>query len=459
MKVAANPVELAVAAALATGQTDAARVETFAADFARTLEAQGVPTDGWQRTIGRWNAAHPSALREQARAFLNEHREVLQSFAARVEALARLPGANAAHANRKTLVDFMFQLGRDASGSALRPSEIVGHADFLDAGRFAFTPPSTTVATTMPAGAKRKAAFPIAVDTSLLDSAAGRRLSSAMTTQWGFLQERGVEGGDNINTLTRHAYNQFGVAQILADLEDRDVRDARVLLVTGYETPIEELLASDRVREVVVADLSEQGARTVADKYAHHPQARKLRVKVADFSGQDARAQSHAADALLGEGTPEQGTSAWFTAVAEGRHETQVDFATDTFDAVHLPFVAGSMHLGPLTTAIAETHGGYRGYDDFVGAAALATPEAAAAAAKSMKHVFAEARRITKGGGLVVANLWARPQDGAARIRLSDTAVTAEVFDDVVRGMQHRFSGNPQPTLPHTVGHVFSATA
>ncbi|MEQ8277960.1 MAG: hypothetical protein RMA76_27920 [Deltaproteobacteria bacterium] len=462
MRVAANPVELAVAAALATGQTDAAQVETFAADFAQTLASQGVETDGWQGALGRWTAdLTPSALRTQAHAFLKDNREVLHGLASQIEAVARLPGATAAQANRATLVDFLFQLGRDATGAKTSPSEAVGSKDFLDAGRFAFTPPGTTVHAEMGVGDKRKTAYPVDVDTSLLDTAAGRRLSSAMTTQWGFLQARGVEGGDNINTLTRHAYNQYGVAQILEGLEDRDVRDARVLLVTGYETPLEDLLASDRVGEVVVADLSEQGARTVADKYAHHPQARKLKVKVADFSGQDARAQSDAADALLASGTSlGEVTRDWFSAVAAGRHQTDVDFATDAFDAVHLPFVAGSMHLGPLTTAIAETHGGYQGYDDFVGAAALATPEAADAAVASMKHVFDQARRITKDGGTVVANLWARPQvdEGVASIRLSDTAVSPDAFDSVVDGLERRFSGNPQPTLPHTVGHVFAST-
>jgi hypothetical protein len=88
----------------------------------------------------------------------------------------------------------------------------------------------------------------------------------------------------------------------------------------------------------------------------------------------------------------------------------------------HLPFVADSFHFGAATVAASKDKA-----EHAIGAqdALIATD----------RHVLEEARRITKKGGLVVAEIWARPIDHAqAPIRFSDTPVTKDSFDRVVQG-------------------------
>ncbi len=457
-----NPVELAVAAAFVGGQVSGESVTGFAESVAKSLESAGVETTGWQDAVKKWvGAEQNSTWRTQASDLLVANKDALDTLAQGIEALARIPGMQRGAYNPATVADWLFQQGLSEDGQKFDAAELVANPAFLNKGQFAGFPPGTVPSSEMSAGRTRQGAFPIRIDTSSIESPAATRLSESMSTMWGFLQDRGSVGGDNINTLTRQAYNQFGVREVLQNLEDRGVKDGRVLLVTGYETPIEDLLDSDRIKEVVVADLSDHAANLVADKYKHHPNARKLKIKVTDFSGIDAQAQSDAAKQFgqhdPGEVPPEV-SQAWFQSVAAGEHQVDVDFESGSFDAVHLPFVAGSLHFGPLTEAIADKKKGYYGYDDFVGAKALATDAAAGAQTAAMKHAFDEAGRITKDGGLVVANLWARPhtEPSEGDIRLSDTPVTKAAFQDLVDGFQQRFSGNPQPTLPHTVGHIFT---
>jgi hypothetical protein len=53
-----------------------------------------------------------------------------------------------------------------------------------------------------------------------------------------------------------------------------------------------------------------------------------------------------------------------------------------------------------------------------------------------------------------------RPEpEQPGKIHFSDTTIDKGTFDGMFAGFQHRFSGNPQPTLPHTVGHIMTATA
>jgi hypothetical protein len=61
---------------------------------------------------------------------------------------------------------------------------------------------------------------------------------------------------------------------------------------------------------------------------------------------------------------------------------------------------------------------------------------------------------------MLVTNVWARPHPNSpdTPIRLSDTPVTTEAFDGLMGGLSHNSSGNPQPGLPHTVGHIFVST-
>jgi hypothetical protein len=119
--------------------------------------------------------------------------------------------------------------------------------------------------------------------------------------------------------------------------------------------------------------------------------------------------------------------------------------------------VAGSFHLGAATAVAGRKSEGNVDMEAFFGADGLSTPQAKETVERTDRHVFDEARRITKKGGLVVTEMWARPTgDGEAPIRFSDTPITQAAFDRIVGGLAHEFSGNPQPGLPHTVGHVFA---
>ena len=96
-----------------------------------------------------------------------------------------------------------------------------------------------------------------------------------------------------------------------------------------------------------------------------------------------------------------------FSSIASGQQFVALDLKSDSFEAVHLPFVLGSLHLTLLTLVIAH----YRvatgqteriDYEDFIGKRALATPEAQRSTLAVMGHALSETRRILKPGGLMM---------------------------------------------------------
>ncbi len=365
----------------------------------------------------------------------------------------------------------MFQNGLEP-GVPSSIGEVFLDPRFLEAGRFASLPGGVELPCEIyvaPGGPDQARPIPVRSSASPYLEALGQ----SMTEQWGFLYERASrranDGALNVNTLTRYAYNCFGVRRILQDLEERDVRGARILLVTGYETPVHELVESDRVGEVLAVDLSRKACEVIAEKYAGHPNAEKLRFKLLDYSGLDPRFQGCETKELAQELNNDRlrfdAVRQHFSSIASGQQFVALDLKSDSFEAVHLPFVLGSLHLTPLTLVIAH----YRAatgqteridYEDFIGKLALATSEAQRSVLAVTGHALSETRRILKPGGLMMINLWGRPLPDAPRmVRLSDTVVSAAGLGELLDGCQRLFSGNPQPAAPQTVGHILASHA
>ncbi len=190
------------------------------------------------------------------------------------------------------VADWMFQNGLAPGVPSI--GEVILDPRFLEAGRFASLPGGAELPCEIyvaPGGPDQARPIPVRSSASPYLEALGQ----SMTEQWSFPYDRASrranDGALNVNTLTRHAYNCFGVRRILQDLEERDVRGARILLVSGYETPVHDLVESDQVGEVLAVDLSRQACEVIAEKYAGHPNAEKLRLKLFDYSGLDPRFQ------------------------------------------------------------------------------------------------------------------------------------------------------------------------
>ncbi|MCP4203430.1 MAG: hypothetical protein GY769_16045 [bacterium] len=340
---------------------------------------------------------------------------------------------------------------------------------WLEPGRFPSLPARVELPAEMPVAEELPETTP-AIPVEEAGSPFLRSLGDSMTDQWGFLFERAsiraAPGPPNVNTATRYAYNTFAVRQIAQHLEERGRDAARVLLCTAYETPVHELLEHPRVAEVLAIELSRQACEVVSEKYSRHASAGKLRLRQADYSGlepgfQEVEADS-LAEALDDRGRPSlEAVRKHFSSIASGRFLSPLEFNSGSFDAVHLPFVLGSLHLGALTALMgrcrAEGHEIGRDYEGFIGKAALETEEAQRAVRTVIAHALGETRRILRPGGVVVVNLWARPRLGSPElIRLSDTPVSRTTFEEVFQGFRRLFSGNPQPDLPRTVGHILA---
>ena len=343
------------------------------------------------------------------------------------------------------------------------PSDIVLDERFLDAGRFLALPPDTDLPSHVFAAPEADGPIPIqGSDGAIVDV-----LGASMDDQWGFLHARAsaaaTAGPPNANTLTRYAYNAFGIRTILTDLDRQNRRDAQVLLVTGYESPIELLIEDERVSGVTVVDLSAHSLDVISTRYAGHASMGKITLRKLDVSGLDPDFQMSEIESLSGvmrdDRFPKDVILKHFARIADGTHLVPIDVATDSFHAAHIPFVLGSLYLGPLTGACRANRPGegvgYLDYREVLGDA-LETEPAQAACCVVAKHALRETRRIVGSSGRIVANVWARPQiDRPGLVRMSDTSVPPQAFDDLLSGSLRLFSGNPQPGLPNTVGHVF----
>ena len=343
------------------------------------------------------------------------------------------------------------------------PSEIVLDERFLEAGRFLALPPGAEVPLRMYAAPGADRAIPIEGHGSLIVEALG----TSMDDQWGFLHGRAAKaatrGPPNANTLSRYAYNAFGIRNILTYLGQHEVYDAQVLLVTGYESPIELLIEDERVAGVTVVDLSARALEVISGKYSGHESMGKIILRKLDVSGLDPEFQAseiaELSEVQRDGRFPIGAIRRHFARIADGRHLVQVDLATDSFQAAHLPFVLGSLYLGPVTVACRanrpEENVGFIDYQEMLGDA-VQTVEAQAACVIVAKHALGEMRRIVGPSGRIVANVWARPQSEApGLVRMSDTPVTPKAFDELLSGSLRLFSGNPQPSLPMALGHVF----
>lgn len=349
----------------------------------------------------------------------------------------------------------MAWLVRRTRGEA-KLSEIIGDPLFLRPGLFLGPVPGVVTKTAFEPSRNHHAEERARQDTSRI---ASERLSAAMDSQWGRLHERALPGGDNKNSLLRASYNEYGLLRILEALERQDCQQARVLLCSGYESPVDILLESERVAEVLVVDASRTAKETVLARFGSHPQSEKLVVASIDLSPLHRSMQERIADAI-GQARADRPTQeealAYFRSVADQEAWESFPFQTDEFDAAHLPFILGSLHLSAATIAMARIGPGYHDYEEYLGGDVLKHPYAVEAASSCTSFALDEVRRIVRPRGPYVANIWARPVLGpkGPSIRLSDTEVSDELFDLVFAGMQHELSGNPQPGLLHTVGHV-----
>lgn len=350
---------------------------------------------------------------------------------------------------------------RDA---AALPSEVALDARFLEPGRFLALPPGVDPPTRIHvAPTAENRSIPIQRGESPIVDVLGR----SMDDQWSILHDRAslsaMNSPPNANTLTRYAYNTFGIRHILSHLDQRDVQEAQVLLVSGYESPIELLIENERVAGVTIVDLSPRSLEVVSDRYSGHDFAGKITLRTLDVSGLGPEFQAAEIEALA-EATREGRLStdsvrSHFSKIANGQHLAQIDLASDSFHAAHLPFVLGSLYLGPVTVAcrasLSGENVGLIDYQDALGEA-LKTKEAQAACITVAKYALQETRRIVGSSGCIIANIWARPQrDAPGLIRMSDTLIPPEAFDELLSGSVRLFSGNPQPTLQKAVGHVF----
>ncbi|MFV1975535.1 MAG: hypothetical protein ACC651_07275 [Candidatus Scalindua sp.] len=296
-----------------------------------------------------------------------------------------------------------------------------------------------------------------------------KTLDRSMGQHWDFLYERAnLEANKrdnlNINTLSRYVYNTFCVREILKDLDERNVGFGRILLVTAYETPIQELLESERVGEVHVVDLSQRACEVISEKYAGHNNAGKLHIRILDYSCIDPHFQEDEITQLIGNldkvGIVDKNLLEHFAKIASGKYFSALDFEGNSFDAVHLPFVLGSFHLTPFTAVIDhyrfKENKSYRvEYQEFISEKVLVSEEVQKSAIAVINHVISETKRILVKNGLIVINLWARPVTGKKdMVKLSDIVVPVSVLNNVLYGFSHLFSGNPQPNLPQTVGHI-----
>ncbi len=465
-----NPVLAVVADSVFAGKVwDRETIDDLAGRVADRLAARGLDVGEWSAAVARELEGQSPSDRRRAKELVDRNRSQLATLAPLLYGVTTLYSIEP-DGGPDRVTEAALQFVRS-------PPESLGrsllHPAFLGAGRLGALPPRVSLPLTLGTDERSLAPPDFVGVRSKGPERLLARLDSAMSEQWGFLHERAAVSSSedlplNVNTLTRYAYNSYGVKEILADLDHRGVENAAVLLVTGYETPVHELLSSPRVGRVVVIDIARRACSLVGEKYARHPGIAKLSLELADYSGLEPRFQEAEADrlgALCADGTvvPGEALREHFARIAEGSHREALPFATEEFDAVHLPFVMGSVHFGAITIALeryrtATRRHGFVDYEEFLGATALDSAEATQATIASLTHGFRETDRITKRGGLVVANMWIRPWASAPHeLRVSGVPISPEAFDHLMRGYERKFSGNPQPTLPHTVGHIFEA--
>lgn len=471
MLPSANPVAVAMALAVHAGRVwDEPGRMSFAQRVVAALNGECEEVAGWRDALGSLgNLDQTPAVRKKMAQFVQQHQTILEFVARRLPEVARMYSVEPTESDPERIADWRLQTGQDKS---LSPGEALLDPRFLEPGRFSSLPGHIKLPNEIyvaPGQTNPPKIIPIQDPPSRTLEALGQ----AMTDQWGFLYERSgkntSDGTLNVNSLTRYAYNTFGVRRILQHLEQRDVRSARVLVVTAYETPLHELVECERVKEVVVVDLSRAGCAVVSDKYAHHPQAHKIRLRLLDYSGLEPQFQeaeiNELEDAVKDNDMPSMDAILrHFSRIASGRHFSPLDFASDSFDAVHLPFLLGSLYVGPMTVVIGRCQAPVKesGRDgtNFIEKVTLYAEEAQQAAMAVMTHSLEETRRITNPTGIIIINLWGRPQpDTPHRIRLSDTLISSKELDQLMSGFHRLFSGNPQPTIPHTVGHIFASKA
>ncbi len=346
--------------------------------------------------------------------------------------------------------------------------EIIANPKFLEAGKFPELPgniklPQKLYYCEQPGSGKKDISFDKPTSPIL------ERIGHSMTRQWDFLYERASLKPNNceivnINTRSRYIYNTFCVRQIINNLEERNNSSGRVLLVTAYETPIHELLESEWISEVHVVDLSPKAFEVIAEKYTCHSNADKLHLKILDYSCIDPEFLETEINGLIRNlnncGLADIHLIKHFTKISSGEHFSKLGFDNASFDAVHLPFVLGSLHLTPLT-AIVDHFRNITGrkervdYKEFINENVLVSDEAQESAIAVIRHTLNESKQILKSNGLMIINLWARPLFGRnGMVKLSDVVVPAAKISSIMNDFNLLFSGNPQPNLPHTVAHI-----
>ncbi|MEM9801368.1 MAG: hypothetical protein AAGA20_13660, partial [Planctomycetota bacterium] len=232
----------------------------------------------------------------------------------------------------------------------------------------------------------------------------------------------------------------------------------RVLCLTGYETPLSPLLERDGGAEITVVDLAAGAHETVARKYPSAVEDGRLRLCQRDLSGVSTDWQVDEIRALGRVGASRPALVRHLATLAGGDALVPLPFEDEAFHAIHAPFVCGSLHLGALTAVAIAAHGGHVELSERFGSDLESMPEMVDAMLTTTSHVFRELERVLAPGGRLVVNLWARPvrTERGLRIKFSDTHLDPEQAERLVSGWSHEFSGNPQPSLPLTVGRVFT---
>lgn len=415
-----------------------------------------------ERISDRWNASYGGRTepeqRRRALACIAERgpSEAVRKLAGEFEVLAKIPALPLSDAHPMAADDRSLQRGIENARPVPIERSIVDRR-FLIPGRF---PGHPDVRDPRPAAEMEQEGPPgdPSPGLDLGGEAAALELAQAMDQQWSMLHERGLPGQVNINSLTRARYNLRGIERIEEHLDRSPVDVRRVLCCTGYETPLSPLLNRSNIDDVVVADLAAGAHRTVAKKYPASVAAGVLRPTLLDFSCLSADWQLREIRALSTSGSGGTRLTRHLTDLASGSAFQPLPFPDSTFAAVHAPFVCGALHLGAMIAVACARSSGHVDLSEAFGVDVPQMPGMAEAMLTTTGHALDEFKRVLAPGGLLVVNLWARPIEieGELFIKLSDTHLTPDQAQSVVRGMQHDFTGNPQPTLPFTVGRILT---
>ena len=419
---------LLAAGVLAYGSTSE-QGAACAARLATELQRAGVPARGLDRLlIDAWRdyeACGALDRRRKAAGVLGSWRpdEYALSLVRESAILARIPTLDLGHENSDVAADLRLQ--RDPVEGA-EVAQMLAHPGFQEAGRFPGYPlrgncVSAVTCHDQPEG--QPAPSPQAVDSRRASQSVANEVGQTMDRHWSFLHRRGMPDRAEINSLTRSVYNARGLGLITGGAEGTHRAARRVLCCSGYESPLSLLLEQEQVEQVVVADLSREAAIPLQAKYPVSIASGRLAPIQADFSGIDPKWQSQELGRLGRSSEMEVAFTRHFESLATGAMLQPLPFGEGEFDAIHAPFVLGSLHMAVVTAAVAAAVPAPVDLGEVMGESLLSSRALQSAQFVVIRHVLTEFERILAPGGLLIVNLWARPVEfeGQRMVKFSDT--------------------------------------